>query len=47
MEEKKDQSPSGWQCPICKTVYSPDVKECKKCSVTEGSSKIDVQLLID
>lgn len=22
----------GWQCPICKTVYSPYIKECAKCT---------------
>jgi acyl carrier protein len=22
----------GWQCPICKTVYSPYIKECTKCT---------------
>jgi len=21
--------PQGWQCPLCKVVHSPDVKECK------------------
>ena len=24
----------GWQCPICKTVYSPYIKECAKCTPT-------------
>lgn len=27
--------PQGWQCPLCKTVYSPDVKECDPCKQLE------------
>lgn len=23
-----DQAPQGWQCPWCKTVYSPTVTAC-------------------
>ena len=22
----------GWQCPICESVYAPEVKECKYCN---------------
>lgn len=23
--------PQGWQCPVCKRVYSPDVRSCDRC----------------
>lgn len=23
--------PQGWQCPVCKRVYSPDVRSCDYC----------------
>ena len=25
---------AGWQCPECKTVYSPDVRQCDCAKVT-------------
>ena len=28
----KKSNDLGWQCPICKTVYSPYIKECAKCT---------------
>jgi len=30
-----DRQRQGWTCPICGTVYSPDVKECPKCKKQE------------
>ena len=23
--------PQGWQCPVCKRVYAPDVRSCDYC----------------
>ena len=25
-------TPPGWECPKCKKVYAPDVKECTQCN---------------
>lgn len=44
---KEKETTQGWQCPICKTVYSPEIKECPKCVVKENSEKGGTQLLID
>lgn len=32
-------SNTGWQCPLCKTVYSPSVTkcDCAKVNVLEGA----------
>ena len=30
-----DEEKIGWKCPICQKIYSPDVKECSKCSKKE------------
>lgn len=27
-----EQSPQGWQCPLCHRVYAPFVKECDRCN---------------
>lgn len=33
------ESNTGWQCPLCKTVYSPSVTkcDCAKVNVLEGT----------
>jgi hypothetical protein len=30
---------SGWQCPECRTVYSPDVKSCECATVKRSLSE--------
>lgn len=36
----------GWVCPVCRTVYAPTVKVCKKCTKTE-QTKQSQQLLTE
>ena len=38
----------GWKCPVCKKIFAPTQKMCKKCSKVEstnnpGDSKIFLQ----
>ena len=28
-------TPQGWQCPVCKSVYSPDMVMCVRCGKAE------------
>jgi len=35
MSDNNQTQRQGWTCPICGTVYSPDVKECPKCRKQE------------
>ena len=37
---------NGWVCPTCKTVWSPTVKSCEKCTVDEGTENTS-QLLLE
>ena len=34
--------PNGWQCPICKTIYSPAVESCAVCS-PKSKKKITIR----
>lgn len=46
MEEKKETK-EGWKCPVCKTVWAPDVKSCPKCEVKESQNQSGPQLLLE
>lgn len=35
MEEQLFGAAQGWQCPICKRVYSPFAHECRYCNSRE------------
>lgn len=43
MEEER----KGWQCPICETVYSPEVTSCDKCTKKEQKNQDTRQLLTE
>ena len=30
----------GWQCPLCKRIYGPFVKECYNCNNRESEIKV-------
>lgn len=42
-----EKNEKGWQCPICKTVWSPENKSCPKCEVKEGNKESVGQLLLE
>lgn len=42
-----EQQTTGWQCPICKMVYAPNVKKCKKCQKDEQTVDSGKQLLTE
>lgn len=37
--------PQGWQCPVCKNVYSPLIPVCTKCSRDQAWKPIPNQPL--
>ena len=36
--------PQGWQCPVCKRVYSPDFPFCTACGNTETYTTTNTQV---
>lgn len=42
-----NKNSTGWSCPRCNTVYSPDVKVCEKCSKVESSDLGGPQCLME
>ena len=42
MENKFSMAWQGWQCPICKRIYSPFTSMCPYCGGNQ-SSNLDVQ----
>lgn len=46
MEETKKEK-TGWKCPICKTVWVPDIKSCPKCEVKEETNSSGPKLLLE
>ena len=51
MNEFEPFARQGWQCPICKRVYSPDTQWCYFCggkstnTVTSGTYRVGVDVL--
>lgn len=35
----------GWECPVCHSVWSPEVKKCPKCSPVEQNEEKKEQQL--
>lgn len=33
------QAQQGWQCPICKKIYAPNISECLHCNNVETELK--------
>lgn len=33
------QAQQGWQCPICKKIYAPNIPECLHCNNVETELK--------
>lgn len=34
------QAQQGWQCPVCKKIYAPNISECLHCNNVETEFKI-------
>lgn len=34
------QAQQGWQCPVCKKIYAPNIPECLHCNNVETELKI-------
>jgi uncharacterized OB-fold protein len=49
MQDPNSPIKLGWKCPTCQSVYSPEVKECPKCSPpkTESVNTPKQQLLLE